>query len=48
MNHEHVIKILRAKALRDEYRNWTRIDVKRVLDDYYSLTNLPDGQHFPS
>ena len=48
MEHEVVIKILKAKALRDEYRVWTRIDVKRVLDDFYSLTAIPDGLDNPS
>jgi hypothetical protein len=38
MEHNDVIKILRAKAIRDEYViNNNRIDNKRVLDDYYLL-----------
>lgn len=40
MEHQEIIKILQAKAEKSFY--WigdNRIDVKRLLDDYYELEN---------
>lgn len=38
LTYEEVIKIQRDKALKGEYGIWDELDVRKVLDEYYSLT----------